>query len=151
MSNYVEGWYWHPENAGRDGRLFKKEDGETVESLAARGWVDSPSKIGMDVWGGDDAMFEKKARDVKEGFLPAIEETGRSTEDIVRDAVDRALSEKTLENQKLFERIRQLESAQKQASMNDERLQDEKSDAKTQPKPAAGTRRRKLQSKTEAS
>ena len=56
-------WIWHPEYTGPEGRVYDPttDGGVTCESLAARGFVDTPDKI-------EPGMYKK----VKENMVPAF-------------------------------------------------------------------------------
>ena len=137
MSEYVEGCFYHPTYTQERGRDFTLEDGETIKSLTAQGWVDHPAKAGFNPWGtAFTAECDKILNDFKSGLLPAIQESDEDAWKIAKREAEKA-AQMQKERDEAMAKLRQLESGQKMAEMKEEQFLDEKSDAGTLPKPKA--------------
>ena len=152
---YYEGFVWHKDLTGPDGRLVMPEDGETLNSLHARGYCDSPAKAGLvhSFHGGQvDPEFNKSImRKVEDGLIPRFDELKADPEEEARrrEAEQAAAKENQERIDAINEGIRAKESHAQKAKESDEKLKDWKNDEgtldskgqhnpKTQPDPVDG-------------
>ena len=131
MDNYVEGYFYHKDYTGSEGKFITFDDGETAEGLANRGWVDSPAKAGHNPWGPES---QKQVEEIEGKFraqlLPAIESDSESSQKMILDANAQAEADRA-RIAELEDQVRQHESGEKLAIMREEQLLDEKNDANT--------------------
>ena len=117
---------WHKEYAGREGRRFDLET-VSLDALVEQGWVDSPAKLGMNVWGGPDSDMNDIKGQFERKEVPAI---GKAVV-LPRPGEEAALHE--AENKKLYERLRVQEdentALKRELREAKEKLADHRSDA----------------------
>lgn len=107
-------YLWHKEYSSRDGSLF---DLETVskETLEDQGWVDSPAKLGVNVWGGEDgamipikAMYDDKKLPGIGGANTAVFIDATSKQIIVEQKQNELLRKKDEESQKIISDLQRI-------------------------------------------
>ena len=152
---YYEGFVWHKDLTSPEGRLVEPEDGETMNSLYARGYCDSPAKAGLihpfhasDV----DPEYNKSImRKVEDGLIPRFDAMATDPEEEARrrEAEQAVQKEHDERIKAINEGIRAKESEKQKIKESDEKLKDWKNDEgtldskgqhnpKTQPDPVDG-------------
>ena len=152
---YHEGFVWHKDLTGPEGRLVSPEDGETMNSLNARGYCDSAVKAGMihpfHVNSVDPEWAKSMMKKVEDGLIPRFDELAIDPEEDARrrEAENAAQKEADERIKAINEGIRAKESEKQKIKESDEKLKDWKNDEgtldskgnhnpKTQPDPVDG-------------
>ena len=152
---YYEGWVWHKDLTGPEGRLVALEDGETLNSLNARGYCDHPSKAGLvhpfHADNVDPEHNKSVMRKVEDGLIPRFNDLKADPEEEARrrEAEQAAAKEQQERMDAINENIRSKESDKQKIKASEEHLKDWKNDEgtldpkgnhnpKTQPDPVDG-------------
>ena len=115
---------WHKEYA-REGREFD-DDTQDPNALARDGWVDSPAKIGINIWNPGDPATDEMVATTQKMFeanqLKAVDETPTAI-DPARAAEEDAKRKKVEDREKEFESMRtKLSTAETRAQKAEEEL-----------------------------
>lgn len=117
------------------GRLFKAsnlDEKRTIcEGRAEQGWVDDPTKLGINPGGASSEYIKSRESDFRAGLLQAIE-TGDPEKDreFLREAQERLIEARVAEG--VAAKMKEVESLAKRKAMHDEQLNDEIADVERQ-------------------
>ena len=120
-------WMYHKDYAP-EGRQFD-ENATPLTLLAAEGWVDSPAKIGVDVWhhNGSREAVEKMASHFRNGMVPAVDDVHTPSTAYLDEMARKQKQIEALMAE--LEAIKQQPSIEQQTREAAEKLADLRSDA----------------------